>query len=63
MKRLFLICLLAALLTLCGCGSNQTEEHALERLEDYDCTILRTDEKGHITCRFAEGKAAFTFEK
>ena len=33
MKRLFLICLLAALLTLCGCGSNQTEEHALERLE------------------------------
>jgi hypothetical protein len=35
MKRLFLICLLAALLTLCGCGSNQTEEHALERLEDY----------------------------
>ena len=35
MKRLFLICLLAALLTLCGCGSNQTEEHALERLEAY----------------------------
>jgi hypothetical protein len=35
MKRLFLICLLAALLTLCGCGSNQTEEHALERLVDY----------------------------
>ena len=35
MKRLFLICLLAALLALCGCGSNQTEEHALERLEAY----------------------------
>ena len=35
MKRLFLICLLAALLTLCGCGSNQTEERALERLEAY----------------------------
>jgi len=38
-------------------------EVVLERLEDYGCTILRTDEKGHITCRFAEGKAAFTFEK
>lgn len=36
MKRLLLfICLLAALLLLCGCSNNQTEEHALERLEAY----------------------------
>ena len=35
MKKLILICLLAALLILTGCGSNQTPEHALERLEAY----------------------------
>ena len=35
MKRIVLICLLMALLTLSGCGSNQTEEHALERMEAY----------------------------
>ena len=34
MKKTILICLLV-LTTLCGCGSNQTEEHALERLEAY----------------------------
>ena len=48
MKRLFLICLLTALLTLCGCGSNQTEEHALERLEAYGCYVRRTDLEGTI---------------
>ena len=35
MKKTILICLLLVLTTLCGCGSNQTEEHALERLEAY----------------------------
>ena len=35
MKRLILICLLVSMLILSGCGSNQTPEHALERLEAY----------------------------
>ena len=35
MKKTILICLLLALTALSGCGSNQTPEHALERLEAY----------------------------
>lgn len=35
MKKIVLICLLLALTVLGGCGSNQTPEHARERLEAY----------------------------
>ena len=35
MKKIVLICLLLALTVLGGCGSNQTPEHAQERLEAY----------------------------
>ena len=33
MRRIAVVCLLMCLLTLSGCGSNQTQEHALERME------------------------------